>query len=326
INAIEDLQSSHNLTINNINQLEKSAEQLLERLADIEDVATRTQDLARKTTTYIARSGKENDQFTLVANQVTHLATKTANNIAQISPLLKQFQTQINELSIPLKHNEQQLELSQQQLTHSNEIFETLKNELQKQQYSTTNIAKNDEQLSTKVLSMFASLKNSLNLIKESSEKSDANNLFIQDLSKISLQLEQLSDKYKLDDKESRARRGNDKRLYPRINNQLKVSLQQSDNRLQGLTQDLSLSGLQLKSMESVHFNHRTPVSFTITPPNINSENSGQPVELLGDVVYYEQIKDSYYYGVRFHPLSETDKRRLQQIFDYFEKKSEFKS
>jgi len=326
INGLEDAQDSNNLTTETISHLKKVAEQLAERLSTVEQIATKTQDLARKTTIDAARSGKQSEQFTLVANQVTLLATETACTMAEVSPLLSQFQVQLNELAIPIKLSGKQLAHSQASFQHSNEMFESLKDEISRQKYQSETINKFNEQQSLQLTSLLEALKNSLNLIKGNSEKSDANNLFSQDLNKIALQLEQLSQEYKVDEKSNRARRGNDKRVYPRINNQLTVSLQQADNRLQGLTQDLSLSGLQLKSMQSVQFNHRTPVKFTITPPNIDGEQTVHPVEVLGDVVHYEQIDDSFYYGVRFHPLSDKDKNKLQHIFDYFEKKSEFKS
>lgn len=166
----------------------------------------------------------------------------------------------------------------------------------------------------------------SLQLLNEGNDKADANLLFIQDLNKVSQQLELLAHEYKTDEKENRARKGNDKRLYPRINNQLKVTFQQAENTVHGVSQHLSLSGLQLKSMQSVQFNSNSPITFTIQQPIATVTHDTQDIVLQGDLVHYKQDNDSFYYSVQFHPLDEQQKMKLQNMFDYFEKKSEFKS
>ena len=140
------------------------------------------------------------------------------------------------------------------------------------------------------------------------------------------MQLATLLSEFKLDGADKRRRKGNDKRVYPRINNQLTVSLQQEDKVLSGLTQDLSLSGLQLKSVQSVQFNHHTEVTFMIEMPITKPKGEQDRIEIKGDVVHYEEIDGAFYYGVRFHSLCKQQKNKLQDIFDYFEKLSEFKS
>ena len=62
-----------------------------------------------------------------------------------------------------------------------------------------------------------------------------------------------------------------------------------------------------------------------INLPSNEADSQIQSFYLLGDVVHYEQQGDIFYYGVHFRPLSEQQKRTLQEIFDYFDKKSEFK-
>ena len=325
IKLIEQIQSSHKISIENWATLQQIEAQLYERVSQLEHVAINTQELVRKASSDTTQVDIKHDKFTRFAIQMTHITTKTASDIAEITPLIKQLKTQLNRLSMPLKDTEQQLYSAHQQLSQSNLLIDSIKSESKKQQDNGHELRLKGELQLTKISSIQRSLQDSFTLIEESSAKVDASNLFLQDLNKIALQLEKLSHDFKLDKKENRARKGNDKRFYPRIDNQLKISLQQAGQTLHGLTQDLSLSGLQLKSMQSVKFNHRTPVIFNINLPNDDLAEKEHTIELLGDVVHYEQQQDNFYYGVRFHKLNTQDKAQLEQIFKYFEKKSEYK-
>ena len=309
-----------------LTNVSQSAQQLENILSDIEGIACKTEGLAQKATIEAARSGQHGEKFTLVANQVSHLATKTAKNIASITPLITEFQSQITLLSSTMNDTEQQLNSTQRSVLQSNLLLDSLQSGIEKQQQLSEDLSQQNLQQSEFTDYVQFSLESLLQQLQESTEKTQANNLFMQELSKVSLHLEALSQKFKLDEKENRVRRGNDKRLYPRIDNHLNVLLQQGETTLLGLTQDLSLTGLQLKSMKSVQFNDLTPVSFTIDLPHYDGEDSQKNLKLLGDVVHYEQMEDNFFYGVHFHDLNEQQKDTLQTIFNYFDKKSEFKA
>ncbi|WP_022942524.1 PilZ domain-containing protein [Psychromonas hadalis] len=326
IDAFKEAQINNNLIIDNFKSVQQSADKLYNLLENIEEVASKTEALAQKATIDAIRSGKKNEQFTLTANQITHFAKKTVNDIASVSPVVKQLKTKLNATSVAFKEIQIQLEHSQMQSPQSNQLIEVLSTEINKQQQIDIKLTEHNKQYQFQLDSLYKALDDSLLLIKESATKTDENKLFAQELNKVSTQLGQLSHKFKVDKKKDRARKGNDKRTFPRINNQIKVSLQQADKCIEGLTQDLSLSGLQIKSMQSVTFNHRTPVSFNITLPSDSHEYATQVITLLGDVVHHEQQEGAFFYGIRFHPLNALDKKKLQQIFDYFEKTSEFKS
>lgn len=167
-------------------------------------------------------------------------------------------------------------------------------------------------------------LQNALQLTIETNQKSDSKVLFIKDLNKISHHLYELSHEFKTDQKDNIIRRGNDKRLHPRISNQLKISLQQADLHLQGITQDISLSGMQIKSVQSVKFIPDKTVTFTINIPNRLGEKGEQCINLLGHVINEKQQGKFFYYRVSFHSINEKEHEKMQLIFDYFDERSEF--
>lgn len=325
-NSINALQRNNNVSIDSITKVTEYAQQLPQELNNLEDIAVKTESLAKKTTIDAARAGKHSEQFTLAANQMAHFAAKTTSNIATITSLIKGFKTQITLLSNSVTSVNEQLNNAQQQISQSSVLVEGLYNTIERQyQHSLTLIQKNEQQTSH-IEETQQSLEVALHLIKETSEKTETSDLFVKDLKNISILLAQLTNDFKFDENETRARRGNDKRLYPRIHNQLKIVLQQQEKSLQGLTQDLSLSGLQLKSMTSEKFSINTPVLFLINLPNNEIDDEVQTLTLLGDVIHYEQQGDIFYYGVHFHKLSEQQQKTLQIIFDYFDKQSHFKN
>ena len=63
-----------------------------------------------------------------------------------------------------------------------------------------------------------------------------------------------------------------------------------------------------------------------IKQPTAAAIDDTQDIVLHGYIIHFEQNNDNFYYSVHFHPFDEEEKRKLQQMFDYFSKKSEFRS
>lgn len=326
VDNIKIIEQQNNQNSKNITFVKQYAEQLYDVLENIEGIAIKTEGLAKKATIDATHAGKRSEQFTLVANQVSHLSAKTANNITAVSPILKQFRGQLNLLSSSISKMDTHLSNSLKQCLHSTLHIESISEKMVLQQQHSLSLTRQNKQQALQIQNVHSALEKTFALIKESTEKIEASNLFVKDIKNISGKLEQLSYNFKLDDKEDRTRRGNDKRVRPRINNYLKVSLQQAKHTLQGVTQDLSLSGLQLKSMKSVAFNYHVPITISISLPTADMDSEIDTLNLQGNIVHFEQQDDINYYGLCFHPFNEQDQTMLQVIFDYFDKRSQFKN
>lgn len=319
ISGVDNIQSSFILYIENITHLQQDAAQLFLLLENLAQVTIKTEALAKKATIDAASTAKHSDQFTLVANQVTHHATKTADNIKQISPLLAQLKDKIDNLIGPIQQAEQQFSLLQEQLRVTQRALHSLKVDQDKQQSTTLLLEAFYNQQQSQIDALYTSLNNTLQLIEQSSDNTEENLLFMQELHKIAVQLDQLSSDFKTDKRAKKNRRSNDKRSYPRIKNQLKVSLQQGDNMLHGLTMELSLSGLKVKSLQPISFNATTALAVSLNIPD-----SLESMTQMADLIHYEQQGDSFFYSIRFQPLNKKNQTKIQMIFDYFEKNCEF--
>ncbi|GLS89855.1 hypothetical protein GCM10007916_09220 [Psychromonas marina] len=299
--AITDLKSTHNshtVCIDNMNNLQKTAEQLYLLLSNLEQVTLETEGLASKNTT---------------------------DMIKQMSPLLTLLKEQVNYLPIPLHQAEMQVTNLQLQLSSSTQLLASLNTTDSKIQETSIDLEAHNKQQGLQINILSKALDNALQLLKETNTKIVTNQLFAQDLHTTAMQLDKLTADFKTDKKVKRARRGNDKRLHPRINNQLEISLQQQDKVLHGLTQDISLSGLQMKSLQPIQFDHTEPVNFSIILPNNSIQMEYITITLLADIVHYKQQQHNFLYRLSFHSLDLKDQAKIQQIFDYFDKSSEFK-
>jgi len=325
--AITGLKSSlncHSVCIENMTNLQKDASQLFLLLSDLKTVVDKTEALAKKATIDAAGSVHHSDQFTLVANQITSQSKKTGANITQISALLTRLSEQVNYLPTSIEQSTTQIKMLEAQLTTSSHSLSSLRETIAKQQDKTKEMKELNKLQGLQIDALREALDNALQLIKENNNKTETNSLFIKDLHKISLQLGALSNNFKTDKSHKKFRKGNEKRVYPRINNQIEISLQQEDYILHGLTEDISLSGLQMKSLQSFQFKKSVPVLFSLKIPKNSSQETEQEVSMLAHIIHCKQQDNTFYYSLRYHSVSKKEQIKIQQVFDYFDKTSEF--
>lgn len=326
--AITGLNSSlncHALSLENMTNLQKDTSQLFLLLSDLKKIVDKTEALAKKATIDAAGSIHHSDQFTLVANQITSQSKKTSESIPKISALLVRLSEQVNYLPTSIEQSIAQIEMQKVQLAASSHSLSSMKAQIVQQQNENNDMQELNKLQGLQIDALREVLDNALQLIKDNNNKTETNSLFLKDLYKISLQLDALSNNFKIDKIDKKFRKGNDNRRYPRINNQIEVSLQQEDHILHGLTEDISLSGLKMKSLQSLPLKKSVPVLFSLKIPKSSTQETESVVSMLANIIHYKQQGNTYYYSLRYHSTSPKEKEKIQQIFEYFNKTSEFR-
>lgn len=115
-------------------------------------------------------------------------------------------------------------------------------------------------------------------------------------------------------------REDGERRDDPRIESRVKVSvvLDQGDVHGVGVSQDVSMSGMNLKSNRQLQ--RDASLQLTIHIPTDGKDVRGGELSVAGVVVRAEERSGYYYYGIRFEPLGSAQKHMLQSLFTYFGK------
>ena len=321
VNSLEEINNNYIICNENINNLQQNAISLNSALTSFEILKADEQQLPSKIALTANQSNKDISSTNVhVLSTSKHISSK----IKQITPIFKRLQSQVDYLPTPLKHIEVQVHNLQHQLIGLTELFNSLQHEVDIQNEKSAQFKKQNKQQETQISLLHKTVESALILISENQNRSKVNSLFIEELEKTSQRLNDLSADFVTEKVDAELLRNDDKRLYPRISQQIKVSLQQADKSLEGITQDISLSGLQMKSLQSVVFSQDRPVTFSIVLPSPQPQKNNQVATLFCDIVHFERIDDVFYYRISFHSVSQDSKTKIQQIFDYFDKTSEF--
>ena len=102
------------------------------------------------------------------------------------------------------------------------------------------------------------------------------------------------------------------------------VHVLQNEEKSDGISSDLSLSGMQLRTHEKL--NPRQAVKLDILLPQANREayETQQPLRIHGRIARYWSSEDNYYYGIEFVDIAEAERKKLKRCFDFFNKKAEY--
>lgn len=302
-----------------INSVKTMTTQLHGIIKDLENIAAQANLLSINAVTEAARVGEQGRGFAIVAE----LTSQTVNSTSQLVTLINMLSNQIDNSIETISTMVERTNRFQENLLNCSTSFESIENKIIGNDKVSTEINQLTRQQNEYLPSLKTDLENLLNLINSNSNTADSPALVSNELHKVAKQLDTLLNRFKTDSVAARKRKGNEQRQYPRIKNQVKVILEQAGEMFEGITQDLSMAGLQIKCLKNLNFDIKNPINFHIYLPNQDKE---ELFVLPGNVIHANNLDEDFYYGVEFNSLNRKDKNSLQTIFNYFDKQSEFRS
>ncbi len=181
--------------------------------------------------------------------------------------------------------------------------------------------------LNTEQSQQLSSLQSELNqlfsVLTVSAEKASSTSLVASDLHVISDKLEKLLNEFITDAVVEAIKDSSEKRQYPRIHNQIKVTLMQNEKNIEGLSQDISMSGLQIKCLQPLDKSN-APVQVSLFIPQQQLADKVESFDIPSNIMRVEKKSDGYYYGVSFAQLTFKQQKKLEDIFNYFAKPAHF--
>ena len=119
-------------------------------------------------------------------------------------------------------------------------------------------------------------------------------------------------------------RASDEKRAYPRAENSLRAHVQYAGRAFEGISQDISLSGLRLCLSHELPAQAMLDIRLYMPRNNLTEFRNQQPLVLRGRVMWVRPDGENHLYGVHFESLTDVHRQALREAVRYFNKPAEY--
>jgi len=113
-------------------------------------------------------------------------------------------------------------------------------------------------------------------------------------------------------------------RSTPRARNHLLLHVRQKGASYDGISHDLSLTGIKLVVKERLDTDCPIQVRLYLPYADVETYRDQTPLVLVGEIMHEDANGDQCVYGVRFQGITAREQKSLRYCFEFFNKTPEF--
>lgn len=320
IEELTNTVESVNVTANQMEMLKKATVQIHRIIESIQEIADQTNLLALNATIEAARAGDAGKGFAVVASEIKELAKQTTNSASEISDLINDLTTQVDNSVDSMQQVVNKVNISQKQSEKTVVAFEDMTHDVGRTMEATNTISDYNQEQTVQLEHLNEQLNSFFSVLSQSAQKADNIVMVATSLSSVTDNLDTSLKKFIVtdtDNSENKAPRG--KRQFPRIDNNIRCRLKQGNNVVNGLSGNISQHGLLVKCTKKLNHNEDMPLQL-ILPENKTDWNQSKDLSVLVKIKR-EFIEDGFYhYGVNFDKKNPEITKIMKDVFKYFKK------
>lgn len=313
---------SVNVTSRQLEELKNASEQINKITGSIQEIADQTNLLALNATIEAARAGDAGKGFAVVASEIKELARQTADATTEITGLITSLTTQVDESVHSMQDVVNKVHLSQEQSQETVAAFESMNEGVARTLEATDIISGHSQEQTSQLESLRDQLSDFFAVLTENMKKADDTAMIANNLNVVADKINGALVDFIIDDVERPDREQNEKRNFPRLDNNIICQLQQGNTSVNGISNDISMTGFLIQCHEKLQMDTNTAITLTLPAA---TEADGYK-ELQGAVKIKRQIKrnGSFFYGVEFITMDNKTRNGMQEIIKYFKKRAQF--
>lgn len=324
IAVMEETSAGVATAADSIGKLEGEAARIVAIIGTIKEIAGQTNLLALNAAIEAARAGEAGRGFSVVADEVRKLAERSNASAEEVAVIINDLNARVQQVTGAMQLVVERVADSRRVADETVAVIEDMVGEISVATEGSREIGSASQGQVSELTRLDNTLDALFATLRESGTKVDATASIGDTIFDVSERLNRTMSGFQFPRETTIVRSVGDKRAYPRSPSSLRVNVRQHDLFFEGVSQDVSLSGLRLILAETL--TDKAPVSLELFPPTDNLEDFRRqpPLLLNGRVMWVRDQDDKHLYGVHFENLTPEARQALKRSVEYFNRPAEY--
>ena len=271
-----------------------------------------------------ARAGEEGRGFAVVADEVRKLAEKSSSSAIEVSQIISQITGKVTQVAEAMNVVVEKVHANQQVASDTASVIHIMVGQVTETAESSRNISESSKQQIEKLAMLSETLEKLFSTMNESSSKVETTATIGSNLHAVTQRLNDLMSGFSFKQITVIEPAQNEKRRFPRAHNNLLVKIEQGMRNLEGVTNDFSMTGMNLSLSHPLESDVKLDLGVYLPHNDMEKYKSQTPVNLIGRIAWQRKEENVYLYGVEFVQLDEAKRSYLKICFSFFNKQAEF--